>query len=80
MFISGVPKLKRSELEAACEDFSNVIGSSPIGMVYKGTLSSGAEIAVASVVEISATSKDWSKNLEVHFRKKVLHKPLICKW
>ncbi|KAI9156754.1 hypothetical protein LWI28_011676 [Acer negundo] len=70
-FVTGVPKLKRSELEAACEDFSNVIGSSPIGMVYKGTLSSGAEIVVASVVEISATSKDWSKNLEVHFRKKI---------
>ncbi|TXG50076.1 hypothetical protein EZV62_025951 [Acer yangbiense] len=70
-FSEGVPKLKRSELEAACEDFCNVIGSSPIGMVYKGTLSSGAEIAVASVVEISATAKDWSKNLEVHFRKKI---------
>ncbi|KAK3229513.1 hypothetical protein Dsin_001394 [Dipteronia sinensis] len=70
-FSEGVPKLKRSELEAACEDFSNVIGTSPIGMLYKGTLSSGAEIAVASVVEISATAKDWSKNLEVHFRKKI---------
>ncbi|KAJ4720114.1 putative Receptor protein kinase [Melia azedarach] len=68
-FVTGVPKLKRSELEAACEDFSNVIGSSPIGMVYKGTLSSGVEIAVASVAEASA--KDWSKNLEVQFRKKI---------
>lgn len=76
--VSGVPKLKRSELEAACEDFSNVIGSSPIGMVYKGTLSSGVEIAVASVAEASA--KDWSKNLEVQFRKKVIYQRLfICK-
>ncbi|XP_044509663.1 probable inactive receptor-like protein kinase At3g56050 isoform X2 [Mangifera indica] len=66
---SGVPKLKRSELEAACEDFSNVIGSSPIGMVYKGTLSSGVEISVASVEVASA--KDWSKNLEMQFRKKI---------
>ena len=67
---SGVPKLKRSELEAACEDFSNVIGTSSIGTVYKGTLSTGVEIAVASVAVTS--SKDWSKTLEAQFRKKVL--------
>uniref|UniRef100_A0A2N9IXB0 Protein kinase domain-containing protein n=1 Tax=Fagus sylvatica TaxID=28930 RepID=A0A2N9IXB0_FAGSY len=68
-FVTGVPKLKRSELETACEDFSNVIGSSPIGTVYKGTLSSGVEIAVASVAVTSA--KDWSKGLETQFRKKI---------
>ncbi|XP_022764972.1 probable inactive receptor-like protein kinase At3g56050 [Durio zibethinus] len=68
-FVTGVPKLKRSELEAACEDFSNVIGSSTIGTVYKGTLSNGVEIAVVSVPVKSA--KDWSKNLETHFRKKI---------
>ncbi|XVE99810.1 hypothetical protein REPUB_Repub03eG0233400 [Reevesia pubescens] len=68
-FVTGVPKLKRSELELACEDFSNVIGSSTIGTVYKGTLSSGVEIAVASVPVKSA--KDWSKNLETQFRKKI---------
>ncbi|KAL4620811.1 hypothetical protein ACB092_06G183100 [Castanea dentata] len=68
-FVTGVPKLKRSELETACEDFSNVIGSSPIGTVYKGTLSSGVEIAVASVAATSA--KDWSKSLETQFRKKI---------
>jgi len=65
-----VPKLKRSELEAACEDFSNVIGTSSLGTVYKGTLSSGVEIAVASVAVTE--SKDWSKTLEAQFRKKVL--------
>ncbi|CAJ1859186.1 unnamed protein product [Sphenostylis stenocarpa] len=68
-FVTGVPKLKRSELEAACEDFSNVIGTSSIGTVYKGTLSSGVEIAVASVAVTS--SKDWSKTLEAQFRKKI---------
>ncbi|GAV88080.1 Pkinase_Tyr domain-containing protein/LRRNT_2 domain-containing protein [Cephalotus follicularis] len=68
-FITGVPKLNRSELDAACEDFSNVIGSSPIGMVYKGTLSNGVEIAVASVEVTSA--KDWSINLEAQFSKKI---------
>ncbi|OMO50035.1 hypothetical protein CCACVL1_30670 [Corchorus capsularis] len=68
-FVTGVPKLKRSELVAACEDFSNVIGSSTIGTVYKGTLSNGVEIAVASVAVKS--DKDWSKNLETQFRKKI---------
>ncbi|MBA0630437.1 hypothetical protein Godav_002537 [Gossypium davidsonii] len=68
-FVTGVPKLKRSELEAACEDFSNVIGSTTIGTVYKGTLSNGVEIAVVSVPVES--TKDWSKNLETQFRKKI---------
>ncbi|KAH6837369.1 hypothetical protein C2S53_010771 [Perilla frutescens var. hirtella] len=68
-FVTGVPKLKRSELEAACEDFSNVIGSTSICTFYKGTLSSGVEIAVASVAMESA--KDWSSNLESQFRKKI---------
>lgn len=68
-FVTGVPKLKRSELEAACEDFSNVIGSASICTFYKGTLSSGVEIAVASVAMASA--KDWSSNLESQFRKKI---------
>ncbi|KAL6980741.1 non-specific serine,threonine protein kinase [Sarracenia purpurea var. burkii] len=68
-FVTGVPKLKRSELEIACEDFSNVIGSSSIGTVYKGTLSSGVEIAVTSVAV--AHAKDWSNNLEAQFRNKI---------
>ncbi|KAL2333433.1 hypothetical protein Fmac_014646 [Flemingia macrophylla] len=68
-FVTGVPNLKRSELEAACEDFSNVIGTSSIGTMYKGTLSSGVEIAVASVAVKS--SKDWSKTSEAQFRNKI---------
>ncbi|KAI4302433.1 hypothetical protein MLD38_038178 [Melastoma candidum] len=68
-FVTGVPKLKRAELETACEDFSNVVGSSSIGTIYKGTLSSGVEIAVASVLVKSA--KDWSKDLESQFRSMV---------
>ncbi|XP_027331040.1 probable inactive receptor-like protein kinase At3g56050 [Abrus precatorius] len=68
-FVTGVPKLKKSDLDAACEDFSNVIGTSPIGALYKGTLSSGVEIAVASIPKTS--SKNWSKTLEAQFRKKV---------
>ncbi|XVE79844.1 hypothetical protein DITRI_Ditri14bG0089400 [Diplodiscus trichospermus] len=68
-FVTGVPKLKRSELEAACEDFSNIIGTFADGTVYKGTLSSGVEIALTST-EV-ASRKDWSKNLEIQFRKKI---------
>ena len=65
----GVPSLKRSEVEAACEDFSNIIGSLADGTVYKGTLSSGVEIAVASTAVTS--SKNWSKDMEDRFRKEV---------
>ncbi|XP_021769225.1 probable inactive receptor-like protein kinase At3g56050 isoform X2 [Chenopodium quinoa] len=68
-FIEGMPNLKRSELITACEDFSNVIGSSSIGTIYKGTFSNGVEIAVISLVATSA--KDWSRNLETQFRKKI---------
>ncbi|KAJ4970191.1 hypothetical protein NE237_003290 [Protea cynaroides] len=68
-FVTGVPKLRRSELESACEDFSNIIGSLSNGTIYKGTLSSGVEIAVVSTAVASA--KDWSKNFEAQFRKKV---------
>ncbi|OVA02772.1 Protein kinase domain [Macleaya cordata] len=68
-FVTGVPKLKSTELETACEDFSNIIGSSSDGTMYKGTLSSGVEIAVTSPAVTSA--KDWSKHFEGQFRKKI---------
>ncbi|MQL76459.1 hypothetical protein Taro_008858 [Colocasia esculenta] len=68
-FVTGVSQLKRSELETACEDFSNIIGSLSDCMLYKGTLSSGVEIAVASTLVTSA--KDWSKHSESQFRKKI---------
>ncbi|XP_019192423.1 PREDICTED: probable inactive receptor-like protein kinase At3g56050 isoform X2 [Ipomoea nil] len=68
-FVTGVPKLKRQELETACEDFSNVIGSSSVCTLYKGTLSSGVEIAVMSLTFVSA--KDWSRDHEAQFRKKI---------
>lgn len=67
--VPGVPKLNRSELETACEDFSNIISTIDGCIVYKGTLSSGVEIAVASTTLTSL--KDWSKNAEKAYRKKV---------
>ncbi|KAL6203459.1 hypothetical protein ACLB2K_027159 [Fragaria x ananassa] len=68
-FVTGVPKLNRSELVAACEDFSNIIGCFSDGNIYKGTLSSGVEIAVTCITSTSAG--DWSKHLEAQFRKKI---------
>lgn len=41
-----------------------------MGTVYKGTLSSGVEIAVASLAATSVS--EWSSNLELQFRNKVL--------
>ncbi|KAF6173802.1 hypothetical protein GIB67_003803 [Kingdonia uniflora] len=71
----GVPKLKRVELQTACKDFSNIIGSSLDGTIYKGILSSGVEIVVASTAVLSA--HDWSTQLEENFRKKVLLRMLL---
>lgn len=68
-FVTGVPKLNRSELETACEDFSNIITSGDSYIVYKGTLSSGVEIAVISTT--ISSMKDWSMNSETAFRKKI---------
>ncbi|KAH6790292.1 hypothetical protein C2S51_005298 [Perilla frutescens var. frutescens] len=69
-FVTGVPKLNRPELETACEDFSNII-STHVGVatLYKGTLSSGVEIAVASTAIASVNA--WSKRSELAFRKKI---------
>ncbi|KAG5561906.1 hypothetical protein RHGRI_004823 [Rhododendron griersonianum] len=68
-FVTGVPKLNRQELENACEDFSNILDNRGGCIVYKGILSSGVEIAVASTV-ISST-KDWTKRSELAYRKKI---------
>ncbi|KAL5772216.1 hypothetical protein ACOSQ2_012140 [Xanthoceras sorbifolium] len=68
-FVTGVPKLNRSELETACEDFSNIIDTIGDCTIYKGTLSSGVEIAVTSTMITS--SRDWSKSSEMAYRKKI---------
>ncbi|KVI00943.1 Leucine-rich repeat-containing protein [Cynara cardunculus var. scolymus] len=62
-FVTGVPKLNRTELETACEDFSNIIEAKESYTLYKGTLSSGVEICVASTT--IASLKDWSKRAEL---------------
>lgn len=66
---SGVQRLKRDELEIACEDFSNIINTFPTCTVFKGILSGGGEIGVISTV--ISSSKDWSKSAETCYKKKV---------
>lgn len=61
--------MNRGELETACEDFSNIIVGFELCIIYKGTLSSGVEIAVVSTQVTSR--EDWTKNMETNYRKKV---------
>lgn len=68
VFDTTAPLLKREEVEAACEDFSNIIGSSTDNVVYKGTLSNGTEIA-ATMMRVS--SESWTAQKELSFRRKV---------
>ncbi|KAJ4767140.1 Protein kinase family protein [Rhynchospora pubera] len=68
-FVTGVPSLNRSELQAACEDFSNILGTLPGRVLYKGTLSNGSEITVVSTMETAAA--EWSGQLQSHFRNKI---------
>ena len=55
-------------MEAACEDFSNIIGFSTDIVLFKGTLANGVEIAVTS---IRKSAKSWSTNSELIFWRKV---------
>ncbi|XP_072967890.1 inactive receptor-like serine/threonine-protein kinase At2g40270 [Typha angustifolia] len=68
-FVTGVPSLRRLELQAACEDFSNIIGTLSDCTLYKGTLSNGVEIAVTSTLATSAA--EWSDQSEAQFREKI---------
>ncbi|CAH8280123.1 unnamed protein product [Arabidopsis lyrata] len=69
LIAADVPRLQLSELQAACEDFSNVIGSFSDGTIYKGTLSTGAEIAVVSIATGSRAA--WSTAMETQLLQKM---------
>ena len=62
-------RYSREELELACEDFSNIIGSSPDSVVYKGTMKGGLEIAVIS---FCIKEDQWTGYLELYFQNEVL--------
>ncbi|XP_047952039.1 probable LRR receptor-like serine/threonine-protein kinase At1g63430 [Salvia hispanica] len=66
--MKDVVKYSREELELACEDFSNIIGSSPDSVVYKGTVKGGPEIAVIS---FCIKEDQWTGYLELYFQKEV---------
>lgn len=70
--LKDVVRYSRQELEVACEDFSNIIGSSPDSLVYKGTVKGGPELAVIS---ICVKEEQWNTFLEVYFQKEV--KPVL---
>ncbi|XWS38381.1 hypothetical protein CRYUN_Cryun19dG0126300 [Craigia yunnanensis] len=66
--LKDVTKFSRQELEIACEDFSNIIGSSPDSLVYKGTMKGGPEIAVVS---LCIKEEHWTGYLELYFQREV---------
>ncbi|KAH6823996.1 Leucine-rich repeat protein kinase family protein [Perilla frutescens var. hirtella] len=66
--LKDVVRYRRHELEIACEDFSNIIGSSPDSLVYKGTMKGGPEIAVIS---LCIKEEQWAGYLELYFQKEV---------
>jgi serine/threonine protein kinase len=67
--LAGINSFRRSELEKACEGFSNVIGTLPGLKLFKGTLPCGAEIAVASTLINYASG--WSPMAEAQFKNTV---------
>ncbi|KAI3497381.1 hypothetical protein L1887_39947 [Cichorium endivia] len=66
--LKDVMRYSRQELEVACENFSNIIGSSSDSTVYKGTISGGPEIAVIS---LSNQEEHWTSYIELYFQKEV---------
>lgn len=66
--LKDVVRFSRQELEVACEDFSNIIGSSPDSLVYKGNMKGGPEIAVIS---LCIKEEHWTGYLELYFQREV---------
>ncbi|KAE9614146.1 hypothetical protein Lal_00016799 [Lupinus albus] len=66
--LKDVTMYSRQELEVACEDFSNIIGSSSDSLVYKGTIERGPEIAVIS---LCIKEEYWTGYLELYFQREV---------
>ncbi|KAI8001555.1 hypothetical protein LOK49_LG09G00821, partial [Camellia lanceoleosa] len=64
--LKDVLRFSRQELEVACEDFSNIIGSSPDSLVYKGTMKGGPEIAVIS---LCIKEEHWTGYLELYYQR-----------
>jgi len=68
--LKDIHRFNRQELEVACEDFSNIIGSSCDSMVYKGTMKGGPEIAVIS---FCIKEEQWTGYHELYYQREVLY-------
>ncbi|XP_076897648.1 putative LRR receptor-like serine/threonine-protein kinase At1g63430 [Bidens hawaiensis] len=66
--LKDVTRYSRQLLEVACEDFSNIIGSSQDSVVYKGNMKGGPEIAVISLCN---REEHWMSYLEPYFQQEV---------
>ncbi|KNA18350.1 hypothetical protein SOVF_071370 [Spinacia oleracea] len=66
--LRDIHRYNRQELEVACEDFSNIIGSSSDSMIYKGTMKGGSEIAVIS---FCIKEEQWTGYHELYFQREV---------
>lgn len=73
--LKNVAKFSRQDLEVACEDFSNIIGSSPDSFVYKGTIRGGPEIAVIS---FCIKEENWTGFLELYYQREVMYFCIFC--
>lgn len=74
--LKDVTRYNRHDLEVACEDFSNIIGSSSDSLVYKGNMKGGPEIAVIS---LCVKEEHWSGYLELYYQKEVKQSTRDCK-
>ncbi|KAK2989084.1 hypothetical protein RJ640_018873, partial [Escallonia rubra] len=66
--LKDVVRFSRQELEVACEDFSNIIGSSSDSLVYKGNMKGGPEVAV---IALCIKEEHWTGYLEFYFQTEV---------
>ncbi|XP_074303928.1 putative LRR receptor-like serine/threonine-protein kinase At1g63430 [Silene latifolia] len=66
--LRDIVRFSRQELEVACEDFSNIIGTSSDSMIYKGTMKGGSEIAVIS---FCIKEEQWTGYHELYFQREV---------
>ncbi|XP_021735874.1 probable LRR receptor-like serine/threonine-protein kinase At1g63430 isoform X1 [Chenopodium quinoa] len=66
--LRDIQKFNRQDLEVACEDFSNIIGSSSDSMIYKGIMKGGSEIAVIS---FCIKEEQWTGYHELYFQREV---------
>ncbi|XP_047328803.1 probable LRR receptor-like serine/threonine-protein kinase At1g63430 [Impatiens glandulifera] len=67
--LKDVKRFSRQELEDACEEFSNIIGSSSESIVYKGTMKGTLE--EIAVVSVSIEDDQWTGFRELCFQREV---------